>query len=244
MTLLEAKRLESPSDLEQWRDALCRADRRISRRVRVCIGPGCFAKGAPRLYELFKRAAEESGTGVEVQAKCVGCHGLCTRGPIVIVEPGNIFYQSVEEPDVAEIFRETVIGGRLVERLLYEDPVSHRKAKTADEIPFYKAQQRIALAGNGLLDPASLEDYLVIGGYAALAKALTRMKPEEVLAEVEKSGLRGRGGGGFPTGRKWRSCREARGEPKYVICNGDEGDPGPSWTAPSWKATLTPSSRG
>ena len=226
MTLAETKRLACAADLEQWREDVRRRASRAAKCVRVCIGPGCVAKGALALYALFKQAAEQSGADVAVEAKCVGCHGLCARGPIVIVQPGEVFYQQVEEPDVAEIFRETVLGGRLVERLLYQDPVSGAKAKTAGEIPFYKSQQRIALAGNGFIDATSLEDYLAIGGYAALAKALTTMTPEEVLETVEKSGLRGRGGGGFPTGRKWRSCREARGEPKYVICNGDEGDPG------------------
>jgi len=194
--------------------------------VRVCIGPGCAAKGSGKLHELFREAVKQTGADVQVEAKSVGCHGLCECGPIVIVQPGDIFYQRVEEPDVAEIFRETVIGGRIVERLLYEDPATGAKLTTAAEIPFYSAQQRIALAHNGEIDPKSIEDYIAVGGYAALAKALTAMTPDEVLSEIERSGLRGRGGGGFPTGRKWRSCRDAPGQPKYVICNGDEGDPG------------------
>jgi len=226
VTVLETRRLAGPADLERWRGDLRQAAGRITRRVRICLGPGCVAKGAAALYDRFREAVEKSGADVEIQTKCVGCHGLCARGPIVIIEPGEIFYQQVEEPDVAEIFRETVLSGRLVERLLYQHPVTGRKVKTADEIPFYQSQLRIALAGNGFLDPVMLEDYLRFGGYTALAKALTAMTPEEVLATVEQSGLRGRGGGGFPTGRKWRSCREAHGQPKYVICNGDEGDPG------------------
>jgi len=192
----------------------------------VCIGTGCAAKGSRRLYELFREAVDESGADVEIEAKCVGCHGFCERGPIVVIQPGDIFYQRVEEPDVAEIFRETVLGGRVVERLLYTDPATGAVATTEADIPFYQAQQRIVLAANGLIDPRSIDDYLAIGGYAALAKALTTMQPEEIISEVEKAGLRGRGGGGFPTARKWRSCRQAHGSPKYVICNGDEGDPG------------------
>ena len=226
MTVTESQRLRSPADLAQKRDEWRRRCRPTAKSVRVCIGPGCAAKGSGKLYELFRRAAEESGADVEVEAKGVGCHGLCERGPIVIVHPGGIFYQRVEEPDVAEIFRETVIGGRVIERLLYEDPVTGAKAQTSDQIPFYAAQKRIALAQNGVIDPARIEDYIEAGGYASLAKALSTMTPEEVLLEVERSGLRGRGGGGFPTGRKWRSCRDAPGSPKYVICNGDEGDPG------------------
>jgi NADH-quinone oxidoreductase subunit F len=161
-----------------------------------------------------------------IEAKHVGCHGLCERGPIVVIEPGDILYQRVEEPDVEEIFRETVLGGRVVERLLYEEPTTKLKARTPTEIPFYAVQQRIVLEHNGRIDPTRIEDYIAVGGYTGLVKALFSMEPGEVIREVETSGLRGRGGGGFPTGRKWRSCREAPGEPKYVICNGDEGDPG------------------
>jgi NADH-quinone oxidoreductase subunit F len=178
------------------------------------------------VYELFRDAAEQAGQDIEIQAKGVGCHGLCECGPIVIIQPGDIFYQRVEEPDVPEIFRETVLGGRVVERLLYENPATGEKALHADQIPFYKVQKRIALAQNGVIDPASVEDYIAEGGYTALAKVLTSMGPEDVIAEVERAGLRGRGGGGFATARKWRSCRKAKGSPKYVICNGDEGDPG------------------
>ena len=226
MTLSGSKVIESPADLEDLREKLRKQLKPSAKSVRVCIGTGCAAKGARRLYELFLQAAEESGNGVEIEAKCVGCHGFCERGPIVVVQPGNIFYQGVEEQDVGEIFRETVIGGRIVERLLYEDYITGEKAGTADEIDFYNAQMRIVLAENGSIDPTSIEDYLVSGGYSALARVLRTMDPEQIIAEVDRSGLRGRGGGGFPTARKWRSCRGAEGSPKYVICNGDEGDPG------------------
>ena len=225
------KLIHSPAELEAWRNKLVKAGGR-ARSVRVCIGTGCAAKGSRRLYELFCEAAREAaahnGKSVKVEAKCVGCHGLCERGPIVVVEPEGVLYQLVEEPDVAEIFRETVLGGRIVERLLYEDPSSGRKAKKPEEIPFYSVQKRIVLEHNGLIDPTSIDDYIAVGGYGALAKALSGMSPEAVIAEVEISGLRGRGGGGFPTGRKWRSCREAPSADgdRYVICNGDEGDPG------------------
>jgi len=144
----------------------------------------------------------------------------------VVVQPGDILYQGVELPDVEEIFRETVLAGRVVERLLYKDPASEKRAVTAEDIPFYNAQKRIVLTGNGVLDPTNVREYVGFGGYTALVKALTTMTPEQVIDEVEKAGLRGRGGGGFPTARKWRSCREAHGDERYVICNGDEGDPG------------------
>ena len=219
-------KFNSSTDLESFAQSLRSSEDKTSRSVRVCIGTGCAAKGSRKLYELFLEAVEQSGKDVQVQAKCVGCHGFCERGPIVVVEPGGIFYQRVEEPDVAEIFRETVLGGRVIQRLLYEDPDTGEKAKEAKEIPFYKVQERIVLAGNGLIDPTKITDYIVEGGYSALANVLSSMAPKEVISEVELAGLRGRGGGGFPTARKWRSCRKAKGLPKYVICNGDEGDPG------------------
>ena len=226
MTVAAEKLLESPADLERLRAELEAKRSPTDRRVRVCIGTGCAAKGSLRLFELFQEAAEARGADVVVEAKRVGCHGFCERGPIVVVEPGEFLYQGVEEPDVEEIFRETVLGGRPVERLLYLNPETEVRAKTEEEIPFYQAQKRIVLALNGVIDPTRVEDYIVKDGYAALAKALTEMTPEAILDEVAASGLRGRGGGGFPTARKWRSCREAPGEPRYVICNGDEGDPG------------------
>ena len=219
-------RFTSGADIETFAQKLRSEGGPAAKLVRVCIGTGCAAKGSRRLYELFCEAAKQSGQDVQVEAKCVGCHGFCERGPIVVVEPGDIFYQRVEEPDVAEIFRETVLGARVVERLLYEDPGTGKKAEKADEIDFYKVQQRIVLGSNGLIDPTKITDYIAEGGYKALAKVLSSMTPDEVISEVEAAGLRGRGGGGFPTARKWRSCREAQGSPKYVICNGDEGDPG------------------
>ena len=226
MTVLGLRQLNRLADLERMREELHSRRDPSTKSVHVCTGPGCAAKGSPKLHELFCEAAKQSGAKVQVQAKAVGCHGLCECGPIVLVQPGNIFYQRVEEPDVAEIFRETVLGGRVVERLLYENPATGEKTETADKIPFYKLQKRIALAYNGLIDPTKITDYIAQGGYRGLGKALSSMTPEEVISEVELAGLRGRGGGGFPTARKWRSCREADGSPKYVICNGDEGDPG------------------
>ena len=225
MIVASGKRIGSPSDLAGERDRLCKLRGSLDKGVLICVGTGCAARGSRKIHELFVEAAKETGLAVEA-VKCVGCHGFCERGPIVVVQPGEILYQRVEEPDVPEIVRETLLGGRVLERLLYEDSATGLKAQTAEQIPFYRAQQRIVLASNGVIDPRSIDEYIAADGYAALAKALSRMTPEQVLEEVEASGLRGRGGGGFPTGRKWRSCRKAPGSPKYVICNGDEGDPG------------------
>ena len=219
-------RFKSTADIGTFARSLRERTGSTTKSVRVCIGTGCAAKGSRRLYELFCEAVKQSDLDVRVEAKCVGCHGFCERGPIVVIDPGEIFYQRVEEPDVAEIFRETLLGGRVIQRLLYENPDTGKRAEKADEIPFYSVQKRIVLGGNGRYDPTKIIDYIAEGGYSALAKVLSSMLPEEVISEVEVSGLRGRGGGGFPTGRKWRSCRDAEGFPKYVICNGDEGDPG------------------
>ncbi len=231
------KTIRNPQDLESYRGKLKAAQKSQTTTVRVCIGTGCAAKGSRRLYELFRQAAEQASGGnggkggapgavAVVEAKHVGCHGLCELGPIVVIEPGDILYHSVEEPDVAEIFRETVLGGRLVERLLYQDSRTGKRVKSPGEIPFYSVQKRIVLEQNGRIDPTDIDDYLLVGGYSALAKALSGMDRQAIITEVETSGLRGRGGGGFPTARKWRSCIEAPGEDRYVICNGDEGDPG------------------
>ena len=189
-----SRKFTSCADIETFAQKLRSEVGPAAKSVRVCIGTGCAAKGSRRLYELFCEAAEQSGQDVRVEAKCVGCHGFCERGPIVVVEPGQIFYQRVEEPDVAEIFRETVLGARVVERLLYEDPRTGEKAKKADEIPFYNVQQRIVLANNGRIDPTNIADYIGAGGYAALAKVLSSMTTDEVIEEVTNSGLRGRGG--------------------------------------------------
>ena len=193
MIRAESEHLGAPKDLERRRDKLCKDRKASAKSVRICIGTGCAAKGSRKLYELFVEAAKEGQADVQA-VTCVGCHGFCERGPIVVVQPGDIFYQRVEEPDVAEIFRETVVAGRIVEHLLYEDPATGVKAATADEIPFYKNQERIVLAQNGVIDPESIDDYIATGGYSALSKALTQMSPEEVLEDsISKIGSYVRG---------------------------------------------------
>ena len=157
-------RLESTEDLRQHRAQVLAARDPAARCVRVCLGTGCTAKGSPAVLERFRQAAEQLGDpSLVVQTKCTGCHGFCERGPIVVVDPGNVFYHRVKEEDVAEIWGESVLGGRLVERLLYEDAQTGKRASTPDEIPFYHAQHRIVLAMNGVIDPTSVEDYLAAG---------------------------------------------------------------------------------
>ena len=220
-------RLKSASDLEQLRQRASLEQQRTARRVRVCLGTGCTAKGAGKVFEQFRRAAEQAGQeSMVVGVKCTGCHGFCERGPLVVVDPGNIFYPEVTEEDVPEIWRESVLGGRVVERLLLRDGETGQRCTTPDDIPFYREQTRIVLAHNGIIDPTRIEEYVAVDGYAGLAKALVQMQPQDVIDEVSRSGLRGRGGGGFPTGRKWQFARDAPGESKYVIANADEGDPG------------------
>ncbi|UCG39631.1 MAG: NAD(P)H-dependent oxidoreductase subunit E, partial [bacterium] len=192
----------------------------------VCGGPGCQATRCHDVAEQIR--LELGGNGLEkgVRLRVTGCHGYCEQGPIVVVEPGNIFYPRVKPTDVREIIQQTVRAGKIVERLLYTDPRTGKRIVEESQIPFYQAQTLTLLAQNRMVDPLSIDDYLAIGGYSALARVLSEMEPDEVISQIDRSGLRGRGGGGFPTARKWAACRAARGEEKYVICNADEGDPG------------------
>jgi NADH-quinone oxidoreductase subunit F len=180
--------------------------------------------GSRAVATAFGNVLKEKGVAATVALRTTGCHGFCERGPLVVIHPGEIFYQQVRPEDVGEIVEETLLAGRLIDRLLYHE--EEKPVVRESEVPFYKYQQRLVFGANGRLDPTSIDDYLAVGGYSALAKVLDGMEPVEVIEEVKRSGLRGRGGGGFPTGRKWESCRKAPGEPKYVICNADEGDPG------------------
>jgi len=178
------------------------------------------------VVEAFEQEINNRQLGGKVTLKVTGCHGFCERGPLVVIEPGGIFYQRVKAKDVPEILAETISKGRTVDRLLYADQKTGQKIAHENEVPFYKLQSRLVFGSNGTIDPTSIDDYLAVGGYEALARALFRMSPEEVIEEVRKAGLRGRGGGGFPTAVKWASTRQAHDATKYVICNADEGDPG------------------
>jgi NADH-quinone oxidoreductase subunit F len=170
---------------------------------------------------LGKHGLEKS-----VQVRISGCHGFCEQGPLMVIEPGNIFYCHIKPEDAQDIVSKTVMSGSVIERLLYVDPVSNKTIQTEADIPFYQAQDRQLLSQNRMVDPCSIEDYIAVGGYSALGKTLFQMTSGQVIDEIKTSGLRGRGGGGFPTGRKWADCQEAPGDEKYVICNADEGDPG------------------
>jgi NADH-quinone oxidoreductase subunit F len=194
--------------------------------ISVCGGTGCHAYHCEKVSAAFGEEVRERGLTSHIEVKTTGCHGFCERGPIVVIFPENIFYQRVMPEDVKEIIDGLLNGRTIVERLLYVDPTSGQKAVHVDEVMFYQKQHRLILGNNGRIDPGSIEDYLDLDGYEALKKALKRMSRDEVIDEVQRSGLRGRGGAGFPTGLKWKICSRAAGPVKYVICNADEGDPG------------------
>ncbi|MBW1997545.1 MAG: 4Fe-4S binding protein [Deltaproteobacteria bacterium] len=219
-------RIESSEQLEELRRSLLSEKEAKETKITVCTGTGCRASGAEEVMKAFEREIGKNGFRAEVTTKGTGCHGFCERGPLVVLDPDGIFYQKVKPEDVPEILSETVKNKRIIKRLLYEDPTTGERITHEKDVPFYKKQQRLLLAKSLDLDPTDIGDYIAHGGYGALAKVLGRMTPEEVIREVKKSGLRGRGGGGFPTGVKWETCRNAEGDPKYVICNADEGDPG------------------
>ena len=194
--------------------------------ILVCGGTGCVSNGAREVTETIKNTIKDRGLSDEVLVVPTGCHGMCEMGPIVVVYPEGTFYCRVKKADVAEIIEEHIYKGRPVERLMYSGEGEIPFIPHYKEIPFYGKQNRIALANCGYINPDNIEEYVVRGGYEALGKVLSGMTPAQVIDEVKSSGLRGRGGGGFPTGLKWGFCAAARGNKKYVICNADEGDPG------------------
>jgi NADH-quinone oxidoreductase subunit F len=194
--------------------------------IRICGGTGCLALGSDEVAAAFETALNEQGVEANIELKTTGCPGFCEQGPLLVIHPHRILYTHVKPKDAAEIVAKTVVKGEIIERLLYEDPRTGERIAHEQEVPFYKLQKRILLKDSGVIDPRKLEDYLAVGGYRALHKALFEMSPEDIIEEVKKSGLRGRGGAGFPTAVKWELCRKSPGKPKYIICNADEGDPG------------------
>jgi len=194
--------------------------------VLICGGTGCTASGSESVLKVMEDEILHRGLDKEVRIVQTGCRGFCAMGPVIMIYPEGIFYCQVQPDDVPLLVEETLVKGRVVERLAYREPAQHKAIPHYGEIPFYKKQLRIALANCGMIDPERVEEYIAHDGYAALTKAITEMTPEQVIDEVKNSGLRGRGGAGFPAGLKWEFTRRAAGEPKYVICNADEGDPG------------------
>ncbi len=223
--MVVATQLTTPEDLANLREQAVARRQAKRMAIAVCCGTGCRAQGGMDLVDEFRSQLEAEGLG-DVEVRATGCHGFCERGPLVVIYPKEVFYCGVETKHVADIVDKTIKGDELVESLLFRDPVSKERFHLEHEVPFYAKQQRIVFRNNGKIDPVVIDDYIAVDGYVALAKALTQMTPDGVIDEVENAGLRGRGGGGFPTGRKWRICRGQAGDQKYIICNGDEGDPG------------------
>ncbi len=223
-------RIISPAELEKTRADI------VSRRdparpcVAVCTGTGCLALGATKVVAAVREEIERQGlkgrVDVSVDVRETGCPGFCEKGPVIVVYPEEICYLQVKPEDAEEIIRRTVIEKKVIDRLLYSDPHTGERSVHESEIPFYKNQRRLLIGNNIKIDPKSIDDYLAVGGYSALAKALFQMTPEQVIEQVKASNLRGRGGAGFPAGRKWEFTRKSPGDTKYVVVNADEGDPG------------------
>ena len=227
-TELQARRTEAKATLKT-----------IKRFIMVCAGSGCVANGSFEVFDELQKQAKEQAIDLNISFQKhgeglhhptymapSGCHGFCQMGPLVHILPDDILYTKVKAEDAAEIIKETIIDEKVIDRLLYVDPASGEQKKGREDIPFYANQTRIALKNCGVVDPESFDAYLAQDGFKGLEKALTSMSTDDVRSEVEKSGLRGRGGAGFPTGVKWKFAAQAPGDKKYVICNGDEGDPG------------------
>lgn len=213
------------SDLEDYRRSLQERENPAMKCLRLCL-TGCRAYGAMEVREALNQEAQRQGLSDSVEIRATGCLGFCARAPVLVVDPGGIFYQQVNPEDAAEIISQTVGQGRLIEHLLYFDFQTGRRIPHMEEIPFYAGQMRNVLENCGRIDPLNIDHYLQNQGYAAFCKVLKEMTPEELIDLIERSKLRGRGGAGFPTGRKWRLARNAAGQEKYIVCNADEGDPG------------------
>jgi NADH:ubiquinone oxidoreductase subunit F (NADH-binding)/(2Fe-2S) ferredoxin/Pyruvate/2-oxoacid:ferredoxin oxidoreductase delta subunit len=219
-------RINSPAELEEFRKVILSKRDPGKRNITLCSGTACHATGSEKVAAAIEQELEKQGLSGEIDFRRTGCHGFCEKGPIVVINPEETCYLLVTPEDVPEIVSQTFKEKKVVDRLLYVDPTTGEKVTLESDIPFYKHQQRLVFGPNRKIDPRSIEDYLAIGGFRALARALFEMTPEQVIEEVKLARLRGRGGGGFPAGIKWEAARNAPGEPKYVVVNCDEGDPG------------------
>lgn len=220
------RRINNPQELEKIREEILTRRDPNKPCITICSGTGCHAYGCEKVTEAFSAEIRKRGLEETVDIRTTGCHGFCERGPVVVINPEKIFYQRVTPEDAGEIISETLLKNSTIDRLLYTHPQTGEKIVREDDVPFYQGQMRVIFGNNGKIDPTKIEDYIAIGGYSALSKVLTEFSPEEVIDTIKRSALRGRGGGGFPAGVKWESCRNARGDKHYVICNADEGDPG------------------
>jgi len=218
-------RLHSAAELEKLRAGILGARDPAKPCIAICAGAACHGLDSLRVVNAFEAEVAKRDLGAKLDIRATGCHGFCEKGPDVVVNPGEICYFEVKPEDVPEIVAHTM-KGEVLERLLYADSNTGEKAIHLAEVPFYKRQTRLLLGDNPRIDPMRIDDYLALGGYAALAKALFEMSPDQVLDEIKQANLRGRGGGGFPAGLKWETAKNAAGEDKYVIVNAHEGEPG------------------
>jgi len=223
---MKNKKLNTAEALKKYRDSVISARDKNAKVITVCGGTGCQAYGCKKVVEGFEAELKKHHLSSKVKLLVTGCHGFCERGPLVVIRPENTFYQRVKVEDIPEIIEKSVKGNEVIERLLYEDLHTKQKIVKEEDIPFYAKQKRVIFGFNGFVDPKNIDDYIAVGGYAALPKALFDMRPGEIVEAVKKSGLRGRGGGGFLAGKKWEICAASAERPKYVVCNADEGDPG------------------
>ena len=220
------KKLSHPAHLREWKARILEERPAVEKTIVVTSGTCGQASGSLAIIEAFRSEIEARGLGSRVGLEVTGCHGFCEMEPSIVIYPDGIFYKKLEPKDVPSIIAQTVLKGKAVPALEYEDPATGKKHPRQKDIPFYRDQLRLLTENNFRVNPERIEDYIALDGYMSLAKALFDMTSEGVIEAVLDSGLRGRGGAGFPAGMKWRFCREAHGHPKYIICNADEGDPG------------------
>ena len=219
-------KINSPIELDKFRKEILSKRDSKKQCITLCTGSACNASGSEEVGKSIEDEIKKQGLSDKVEIRKTGCHGFCERGPIIVNHPDETTYLQIESKDVPEIISQTIKEKKIIDRLLYINPETNNKIVHESEIPFYKYQERLVFGSNGSIDPKSIDDYLAIGGYSAISKMFSGMTPIEVLEEVKKSKLRGRGGGGFPTGIKWEGSRNAPEKTKYVIVNADEGDPG------------------
>jgi NADP-reducing hydrogenase subunit HndC len=219
-------RLNSAAELEKWRKGVVSKRDPDKTSIAICAGMDCLDRDNGRVIGAFEKEINKKDLKIKIDLRSTGCQGFCEKGPMVVVYPEEICYVGVAPEDVPEILSDSVLGNKVIDRLIYADPDTGKKAARLPDIPFYKNQMRHLMGNSTRIDPQSIDDYLAVGGYAALSKALLDMSPEEVLEEVKKAELRGRGGGGFPAGWKWKTARDAPVKEKYVIVNAHEGELG------------------
>ncbi|HZX11747.1 MAG TPA: NAD(P)H-dependent oxidoreductase subunit E, partial [Acidobacteriota bacterium] len=213
----------NPKKLEELRTRIIDSRDENKTCITICGGTGCHAYGCEKIAQNFRTEIKKQNLESKIDLRVTGCHGFCERGPIVVMQPDGIFYQRVKNEDIKEIISKTALNKEVIPRLLYKDPQTDEIIEKEKEVAFYKKQKRIIFGRNGFIDPTNIQDYIALDGYKAISQALFEMEPKEIISEVKKSGLRGRGGGGFLTGKKWEICSRQDSPEKYVICNADEG---------------------